>query len=143
MKRFFYVFAILLYTSAGLSDTDTKRIFEGTWKLNNADGYFGGILEIDNCTDIKCKFKVQSWHDLHTCDADGEIILTLPTTGVYNSEKYAYDRARDSEYYVPVGIKFELLPDGGLLLKYLNSDSADAFCGMSATVAGTWTNQKN
>ncbi len=144
MRKFFCAFiTVLLYTSLGLAATDVMYDFVGTWKLNDADAYFGGVLEIENCTDIKCDFKIQSWYDQHICDTDGQIELKSADTGVYNSKKFMYDGTKDLEYYVPVGIKFELLPDGGLKLKYVNADSHATYFGMSATVEGTWFKQKD
>ena len=67
----------------------------------------------------------------------------LPTNGVYDSKKYMYDKSKDLEYFVPVGINFELLPNGNLNLEYKNPDSDAAFCGVSATVEGVWIKQKN
>jgi len=141
MKKFFCAFmVVLLYTSLGIASTDTSHRFSGTWNLNGTNGYFGGSLEIYNCTSTKCDFKLQSWYDQHICDADGQIELKSPTIGVYNTERYMYDQTKDLDYSVPVGINFELLSDGGLSLKYTTPDSHGAFCGMSATVDGVWHN---
>lgn len=144
MKNFLYIFTIaLLYTPIVLTTANATHTFDGVWQLNNADGYFGGELEIENCTDIKCDFKIQSWHDQHICDTDGQIILTSQTTGTYSSKSAMYDPKKDFEYSIPVGINFELLSNGELHLEYINPDSVGAFCGMSATVEGIWARQEH
>lgn len=143
MTKFLYIFTIaLLFTPLVLTNANAMHNFDGIWQLNNADGYFGGELKIYNCTSTMCEFKVQSWYDQHTCDTDGQIILTSTTTGIYTDKKYAYDAKNDQEYYVPVGISFEILSDGSLSLKYTTTDSDSAFCGMSATLEGFWLKQK-
>lgn len=142
MKKLFYVFAvILLYPYSGLSDVYYN--FDGTWQLNNADSYFGGNLEIFNCTDTKCDFTLQSWYDQHICDTNGQMELKSPTIGVYKTKRYMYDPTNDLDYSVPVGINFELISDNGLHLSYTTSDSHSAFCGMSATLEGMWHKSKN
>ena len=139
-------FSIIPVQANCASTSDTPEYiadFGGTWELNNTDDFSGGELKIYNCTNGGCNFEIQSWRDQHTCDTSGQIELISPTTGVYSSERYMYDKTSDLEYAVPVGINFELLSDGDLRLKYTNSDSHGAFCGMSATLEGIWTKQKD
>lgn len=126
-----------------LTDVSATQYFDGIWQLNNAGNSFGGELEIYNCTDTKCDFNIQSWRDQHICNADGQIELQTPAIGVYSSDRYVYDMTRDLDNSVPVGINFELLSDGRLHLKYATPDSGGAFCGMSATLEGVWTKQKD
>lgn len=144
MKKFLYVFTIvILYASLVLANANAMHNFDGIWRLNNADGYFGGKLKIYNCTATMCDFKVQSWYDQHICDTEGQIVLTSTTIGIYTDKKYMYDAKNDKEYFVPVGINFEMLLDDGLSLAYTTPDSHGAFCGMSATLEGIWFKQKS
>ena len=137
------IFVLLFMSDWGAIANDVIRDWGGVWQLNSTDGHFGGKMKISNCTNTKCDFAIQSWHKLHTCEVNGMLMLKAPNQGVYDSKKHMYDKFKDSEYFVPVGINFELLPDGNLNLEYKNPDSDSAFCGMSATVEGVWTKQKN
>lgn len=101
------------------------------------------MLEIKNCTTTECDFKLQSWHDQHICDTDGQIVLTGPTTGAYTNKKYIYDSKNNKEYFIPVGITFGLLSNNHMSLKYANPGSHGAFCGMTATVEGVWHKIQN
>lgn len=141
--RCLFVFLLLSVMGGCAIANDITRDWGGIWQLNGADGDLGGKMGIYNCTDTECDFTIQSWYKLHTCEANGVIILKTPTHGVYNSKKYMYDQSKDLEYFVPVGINFELLPNGNLNLEYKNPDSDDAFCGMSATLDGVWIKQTN
>ena len=145
MKYVLSVLCLFMLFACNEINTSMESLndFDGDWRLNDADGYFGGKLKIYNCTVDVCDFELQSWYDQHICDVDGQIELKSPTTGVYNSKQYRYDNDKDLDYFVPVGIHFELLPDVGLRLKYTNFDSHAAFCGMSATVEGLWDRRKN
>ncbi len=117
--------------------------FSGFWTLNDADQHFGGEMKIYNCNDTECDFKLQSWYDLHICDTEGKLALISAESATYKSQDPRFDTEQGKDYFVTVGISFELLPNGSLNLKYLNSDSHGAFCGMSATIEGTWIRQQD
>lgn len=141
--RCLFVFVLLSVMGGCTIVDDTIHDWGGVWQLNSADCDFGGKMEISNCDNGKCDFKLQSWRKFHICEANGVIVLNTPANGVYDSKKYMYDKSKDLEYFVPVGINFELLPNGNLNLEYKNPDSDGAFCGMSATIEGMWIKQDN
>ena len=110
------------------------------WHLNNADTFFGGEMIISDCSDSVCKFSIQSWYDSHICDVDGELSIQNGFAK-YKTTKYVYDSKTDTENYVPVGIVFNVLSQNKLNLRYVNTDSDNAFCGMNATIEGVWIKQ--
>lgn len=112
----------------------------GKWYLNNADTFFGGEMSISNCSDSVCRFNIQSWYDSHICDVDGELSIQNGFAE-YKTTKYVYDNQTGAENYIPVGIVFNVLSQNKLNLRYINTDSDNAFCGMNATVEGVWIKQ--
>ena len=118
----------------------TAQSWTDKWILNNQDTVFGGVMEIFNCDDSSCDFKLQSWYDLHVCDVEGTIEITA-NNAEYKGKKYQYDRETDTEYFIPVGILFQMESGDKMSLQYSNADSFSAFCGMQATLEGTWVRQ--
>ncbi len=59
----------------------------------------------------------------------------------YNGKKYQYDRETDTEYFIPVGILFQMESADKMNLRFINADSFSAFCGMQATPEGIWIRQ--
>ena len=112
----------------------------GKWILNGQDTFFGGVMEIFDCTDTTCDFKLESWYDLHICDAEGQIQID-GNKAEYKGKKYQYDRETDTEYFIPVGILFQMETADKMNLHFTNADSFSAFCGMQATLEGTWIKQ--
>ena len=51
------------------------------------------------------------------------------------------DRETDTEYFIPVGILFQMESEDKMSLHYVNADSFSAFCGMQATLEGIWIRQ--
>ena len=128
-----------LFHRCALCETTTHD-WDGKWILNNQDTVFGGVMEIFNCDDTSCDFKLQSWYNLHICDVEGRI-ETTGDNAEYKGKKYQYDRETDTEYFIPVGILFQIKSKDKLSLHYSNADSIGAFCGMQATLEGTWARQ--
>lgn len=123
-----------------MTDNNGTDYLSGKWYLNDADTFFGGEMSISNCSDSVCKFNIQSWYDSHICDVDGELSIQNGFAE-YRTTKYVYDNKTDTENYVPVGIIFEMPSHNKLNLRYINTDSDNAFCGMNATIEGGWTKQ--
>ncbi len=118
----------------------TTQIWADKWILNNQDTFFGGVMEIFNCDDTTCDFKLDSWYDLHICEAEGKIEIT-GINAEHKGKKYQYDRETDTEYFIPVGILFQMESRDKMSLQYSNADSFSAFCGMQATLEGIWIRQ--
>lgn len=112
----------------------------GNWQLNDTDTSLGGKMLIYDCTDSACNFNIQSWYDLHICDVSGKLTIHNDFAE-YKTTKYVYDNKTDMEYNIPVGIRFQILSNNELNLRYINADSDNAFCGMNATVEGVWIKQ--
>ena len=112
----------------------------GKWRLNDMNAPFGGEMIISNCSDSICEFNIQSWYDSHICDVDGELSIQNDFAE-YKTTKYVYDNKTDTEYNILVGIRFQILSNNELNLRYINADSDNAFCGMNATVEGVWVKQ--
>lgn len=125
-----------MYTTLGVASTD----FSGTWYLNEKDTFIGGEMIIYDCSDLICKFDIQSWYDSHICDVSGELSIQNDFAE-YKTTNYVYDNKTNIEHYIPVGIIFEILSQNKLNLRYINTDSDNAFCGMNATVEGVWVKQ--
>jgi hypothetical protein len=96
---------MLIHQSAKCESTTPKWM--GKWYLNDQDTVFGGVMEIFDCVDTTCDFKLESWYDLHICDVEGKIEIS-GDKAEYNSKKYQYDRVTDTEYFIPVGILFQM-----------------------------------
>lgn len=133
-------FCILILPVYALGEQSASEYLSGKWLLNVADSFFGGEMVISDCTDSTCNFTIQSWYDLHICDVSGELTIQNHLAE-YKTNKYIYDNKTDKEYFVPVGLKFQILSNNELNLRYINADSDNAFCGMNATVEGVWTKQ--
>ncbi len=132
-----YLCLIPIFANAEQTLIDT---LVGNWLLNDTKTSFGGKMIISNCFDSICKFNIQSWYDSHICDIDGELQIQNDFAE-YKTTKYVYDNKTDTEYKIPVGIRFQILSNNELNLRYINADSDNAFCGMNATVEGLWTKQ--
>lgn len=129
---------MLIHQSAKCENTTQK--WAGKWYLNDQDTVFGGVMEIFDCVDTTCDFKLESWYDLHICDVEGKIEISWDKAE-YNSKKYQYDRETDTEYFIPVGILFQMESADKMNLHFINTDSFSAFCGMQATLEGIWIRQ--
>ena len=129
---------MLIHRSASCENANKKWV--GKWHLNDQNTVSGGIMEIFNCDDTSCNFKLQSWYDLHICDVEGKFEIT-GNNAEYKGKKYQYDRETDTEYFIPVGILFQMEPEEKMNLHYSNTDSFSAFCGMQATLEGIWIKQ--
>lgn len=129
---------MLIHQSAKCENTTPKWV--GKWYLNDQDTVFGGVMEIFDCVDTTCDFKLESWYDLHICDVEGKIKISADKAE-YNSKKYQYDRETDTEYFIPVGILFQMEAEDKMNLHFINTDSFSAFCGMQATLEGIWIRQ--
>ena len=139
-RFFIYILCscMLILQSARCENTTQK--WAGKWHLNDQDTVFGGVMEVFNCDDTTCDFKLESWYDLHICDAEGKIEIS-GDKAEYNSKKYQYDRETDTEYVIPVGILFQMEAEDKMNLHFINTDSFSAFCGMQATLEGIWIRQ--
>lgn len=133
-------FCILLLPVYALGEQSASEYFSGKWQLNDTDTSLGGKMLIYDCTDSACNFNIQSWYDLHICDVSGKLTIHNDFAE-YKTTKYVYDNKTDMEYNIPVGIRFQILSNNELNLRYINADSDNAFCGMNATVEGVWTKQ--
>ena len=140
MKIPLYYFILCLIPVFANAEQTLVDTLEGEWHLNDKSTLFGGEMSISDCTDSVCKFNIQSWYDSHICDVDGELSIQNGFAE-YRTTKYVYDNKTDTENYVPVGIIFEMPSHNKLNLRYINTDSDNAFCGMNATVEGNWTRQ--
>ena len=129
---------MLIHQSAQCENTTQK--WAGKWYLNDRDTVFGGVMEVFNCDDTTCDFKLESWYDLHICDVEGEIKISADKAE-YNGKKYQYDRETDTEYFIPVGILFQMESEDKMNLHFINADSFSAFCGIQATLEGIWIRQ--
>ena len=129
---------MLIHQSAKCEITTQK--WAGNWQLNAQDAVLGGMMEIFNCDDTTCDFKLESWYDLHICDVEGKIKIN-GDKAEYNGKKYQYDREADTEYFIPVGILFQMESEDKMNLHFINADSFSAFCGMQATLEGNWIRQ--
>ena len=129
---------MLIHQSAKCENTTQK--WAGKWYLNDQDTVFGGVMEVFNCDDTTCDFKLESWYDLHICDVEGKIKIN-GDKAEYNGKKYQYDREADTEYFIPVGILFQMESEDKMNLRFLNADSFSAFCGIQATLEGIWIRQ--
>ena len=129
---------MLIHQSAKCENTTPKWV--GKWYLNDQDTVFGGAMEVFNCDDTTCDFKLESWYDLHICDVEGQIEIS-GDKAEYNSKKYQYDRETDTEYFIPVGILFQMESEDKMNLHFINADSFSAFCGIQATLEGIWIRQ--
>lgn len=129
---------MLILQSARCENTTQK--WAGKWHLNDQDTVFGGVMEVFNCDDTTCDFKLESWYDLHICDVEGKIEIS-GDKAEYNSKKYQYDSETDTEYVIPVGILFQMEAEDKMNLHFINTDSFSAFCGMQATLEGIWIRQ--
>lgn len=129
---------MLIHQSAKCENTTQK--WAGKWYLNDQDTVFGGVMEIFDCVDTICDFKLESWYDLHICDVEGKIKIS-GDKAEYNSKKYQYDRETDTEYFIPVGILFQMESEDKMNLHFINADSFSTFCGMQATLEGVWIRQ--
>lgn len=129
---------MLIHQSAKCENTTPKWM--GKWYLNDQDTVFGGVMEIFDCVDTTCDFKLKSWYDLHICDVEGKIKISADKAE-YNGKKYQYDRETDTEYFIPVGILFQMEAEDKMNLHFINADSFSAFCGIQATLEGVWIRQ--
>ena len=129
---------MLILQSAKCENTTPKWV--GKWYLNDQDTVFGGVMEIFDCVDTTCDFKLESWYDLHICDVEGKIKIS-GDKAEYNGKKYQYDRETDTEYFIPVGILFQMESEDKMNLHFINADSFSDFCGMQATLEGVWIRQ--
>lgn len=139
-RFFIYILCscMLIHQSAKCENTTQK--WSGKWYLNDQDTVFGGAMEVFNCDDTTCDFKLESWYDLHICDVEGKIKIN-GDKAEYNSKKYQYDRETDTEYFIPVGILFQMEAEDKMNLHFINADSFSAFCGIQATLEGIWIRQ--
>ena len=139
-RFFIYILCscMLIHQSAKCENTTPKWV--GKWYLNDQDTFFGGVMEIFDCVDTTCDFKLESWYDLHICDVEGKIKISADKAE-YNGKKYQYDRETDTEYFIPVGILFQMESEDKMNLRFINTDSFSAFCGMQATLEGVWIRQ--
>ena len=129
---------MLIHQSAKCENTTPKWV--GKWYLNDQDTVFGGMMEIFDCVDTTCDFKLESWYNLHICDVEGKIKIRADKAE-YNGKKYQYDRETDTEYFIPVGILFQMESEDKMNLHFINADSFSAFCGIQATLEGIWIRQ--
>lgn len=129
---------MLIHQSAKCENTTPKWV--GKWYLNDQDTVFGGMMEIFDCVDTTCDFKLESWYNLHICDVEGKIKISADKAE-YNGKKYQYDRETNTEYFIPVGILFQMESEDKMNLHFINTDSFSAFCGMQATLEGIWIRQ--
>ena len=129
---------MLIHQSAKCENTTPKWV--GKWYLNDQNTVFGGEMEIFDCVDTTCDFKLESWYDLHICDVEGKIKISADKAE-YNAKKYQYDRETDTEYFIPVGILFQMEAEDKMNLHFINADSFSAFCGIQATLEGVWIRQ--
>ena len=129
---------MLIHQSAKCENTTPKWV--GKWYLNDQDTVFGGVMEIFDCVDTTCDFKLESWYDLHICDVEGKIEIN-EDKAEYNGKKYQYDRETDTEYFIHVGILFQMEAEDKMNLHFINADSFSAFCGIQATLEGVLIRQ--
>lgn len=116
-----------------------KNNFSGTWVLNDKDINFGGVMQISNCNDKQCDFKIESWYDQHLCDINGIMEFSDKDTAHYQTKGYRFNRDSGKEEYPLVGINIVRVSDDTINIQFLNYDSKSTFCGMSATVEGVWS----
>ena len=134
------LFCFIYLPVYSMTDSNGTDYLSGKWYLNNADTFFGGEMSISNCSDSVCRFNIQSWYGSHICDVDGELSIQNGFVE-YQTTKYVYNNQTGAENYIPVGIVFNVLSQNKLNLRYINTDSNNAFCGINATVEGVWIKQ--
>lgn len=143
VRKLLFCFFVCIVSITTYATTECKaklidfEYLSGKWQLNDADTSLGGEMVIYDCTDSTCSFTIQSWYDSHICDVDGELSIQNDFAE-YKTTKYIYNNRTDTEYNIPVGIRFQILSNKELNLRYINADSSNAFCGMNATVEGIW-----
>jgi hypothetical protein len=136
----FLSFCFLCLPAHSMNGSKYTEYFSGEWQLNNTDTSFGGEMVISDCINSTCSFSIQSWYGLDICDVSGKMTIQNGFAE-YKTTKYVYDNQTDAENYIPVGIIFEMSSHNKLNLRYINTDSDNAFCGMNATIEGVWIKQ--
>lgn len=142
MSKWIFCFSlyVLFLPNCAIGGQVASEYLSGKWRLNDTNTHFGGEMVIYDCTDSTCNFNIQSWYDSHICDVSGKLTIQNDFAE-YKTTKYVYDNKTDTEYNIPVGIKFQISSNNELNLRYINADSDNAFCGMNTTVEGTWVKQ--
>ena len=140
MPLYYFILCLCFIPVCANAEQTLVDTLVGKWHLNAKNTSFGGEMSISNCSDSVCRFNIQSWYDSHICDVDGELSIQNGFAE-YQTTKYVYDNQTGAENYIPVGIIFKVLSQNKLNLRYINTDSDNAFCGMNATIEGVWIKQ--
>jgi len=130
MKIFALTIFVFLSACSGQSfssvNNSRHESFAGNWSLNNPNDDLSGEMKIWNCTASQCEFKLNSGQYANECEANGVMKIS--------------DENKASYYfkYYDAGITFTLLPDKAMSVSYSNTHSRNIFCGMNATLEGSW-----
>lgn len=140
MKKIWLVVLVLIInvyiTKIGNAEELKNQIWQGDWIFNRYSSASGGSLNIFDCTENFCNFKIATYNGAHTCDIEGKL-KTNGTTGNY------------TERLVTVGGKFENanvnfnLDTKKNIIKVTSDNDYNFFCGMNGYFVGDYENEKN
>lgn len=129
---FYKVICYVLINVLWVSFAFASSLWEGKWEMGRYMSAVGGVLDIHDCTNEKCLFRITSVHGAHTCDVSGIMTIDRNHARFYNSER-GYDGDFSTEE-----ILFELNPTKKIIDVQHKSGQ---FCGMRGYIDGIYEHE--
>lgn len=79
------VICYVVFCFLWISPSFANSPWEGKWEMGRYTAAVGGLLDIHDCTNEKCLFRITSLHGVHTCDVNGVMAIDKNHARFYKS----------------------------------------------------------
>ncbi len=128
---FYKVMCYVLINVLWISFAFASSLWEGKWEMGRYTPAVDGLLDIHDCTNEKCLFRITSIHGAHTCDVNGIMRISK------NHARFFYPEGKNDEFLAGE-ILFDLNPDKKIIDVQYKSGQ---FCGMRGYLDGIYEHE--
>lgn len=137
MKKFILILGLVLAFAANArADEPNISSWNGIWKYKRYSTASFGDLEITDCKDNQCNFKIATAYGVHTCTLEGKIKINADK-GEYREKYKTYDGKNEE-----VIVTLELDNTKRIITIDANYQSRK-YCGMQGYFTGEYENKNN
>ncbi len=126
------VICYVVFCFLWISPSFANSPWEGKWEMGRYTAAAGGLLDIHDCMNEKCLFRITSLHGVHTCDVNGVMAIDKNHARFYKSTGEYGDEFSAEE------ILFELDPMKRIIDVQHKSGQ---FCGMRGYIDGIYEHE--
>lgn len=136
MKKFIFIFGLLISFSSYANTKNSTSVWEGVWEYERYATAKSGTLEITDCRDDLCNFNIATANGTHTCLIEGEF-TTNANSGEYKEKAQTF-----YDQYEDIIISFNLNTDKQIITITANGPIYK-YCGTQGHFIGEYENKNN